>query len=160
MKIMTCENPLSAPFANLKAIEKKLDVIVHNHWSSAIGKLDAGYLAEGLRTDCEASFPEGYFSVNAWDILLRLYQADKLGTKLLGSQILKAAHNLQSVVDRYLDILMQDGFVFMEQDPTDKHQIYASLTDKGRSRMSALLSRFREKIATGLGVQDAEQYQE
>lgn len=132
--------------AILLRIEARLKRIETNQWTKAFKNLDLAELTLDLRRERDASFPENYFSNSAWDILLDLYRAHGRGEKMQLTMVGYDANISKTTALRYLDILMQDGFVYREDDPQDNRRSYAILTQSGADNIKNMFKRFQEKI--------------
>lgn len=132
--------------AALERIEARLDRMETSHWGKAFAKLDMGKLALDLRRERDASFPDQYFSDNAWDILLELYQAHRAGDKLRLDLVGQNAGISHTLVLRYMDIFMQDGFVYCDDSTSDNRQCFVILTKKGLDHLESLFQKFQAKV--------------
>ena len=130
----------------LRRIEKRLEQIESNQLAKAFQHLDLVELALAFRKEREASFPDNYFSNSAWDILLDLYRAHRRGEKMQLTMVGYDANISKTTALRYLDILMQDGFVYREDDPQDNRRSYAILTQSGADKIKNMFRRFQEII--------------
>lgn len=130
----------------LRNIETRLERIESSQLAFAIERLDMAQLALDLRRQRDVAFPDKYFSDNAWDILLELYQADQAGQRMQVSLVGFDANISKTTAARYLDILMQDGLVYREDDPSDQRRSYVLLTPKAKNLMEGLFGRFQIAI--------------
>lgn len=148
------DNKAADQLTILQRIEMKLDRIEQNHFAQTFEKLDMARLAFDLRRERDASFPDRYFADHGWDILLELYQANLIGRKLQYSLVGYDANIPITTALRYLDLFMQDGLVYREDDTSDNRQSYVILTPKARNLFEELFQRFQDKFARQSGACD------
>lgn len=98
-----------------------------------------------LRQECQQTFPTRYFSVDAWDILLNLYQAHKADEKIKISKLGSETAMIPSNSLRFVDMLMKDGFLYLENDASDYEGSYVSITQKGLDQLEGVLGRPKVK---------------
>jgi MarR family transcriptional regulator, temperature-dependent positive regulator of motility len=98
-----------------------------------------------LRRARAQHFPTGYFSDVAWDVLLELDRAERLGQTFAITDIGVDAEIPLTTILRYLSKLEKDGFILRCQDVADRRRSVISLTDSGRA---ALHSVFQAVIRT------------
>jgi DNA-binding MarR family transcriptional regulator len=140
--------------ALLTEIKHKLDQMERDNWARAIEKLDIAKFALDLRKARSAAFPEDYFPGGSWDILLALDHAGRSRRQLQLADVADEAGIAPSIAQRYVDLLMTDGFLYQEEDPADHSKKYILLTDKGAKQMAMLFSQLQVQIAKMAGLFD------
>lgn len=95
--------------ALLKRIEK-------SHFAASFEQLSMAQLALNLRQECSRSFPSQYFSVDTWDILLELHAAHRMSKEVKISKLGSGPAQVSTGSLRYIDMLMRDGFLYLEND--------------------------------------------
>ncbi|SIN98144.1 hypothetical protein SAMN02745824_2522 [Parasphingorhabdus marina DSM 22363] len=123
----------------LRRIEHRLERLEQLQTERTLSNQELASLVLSLRRQGHKVFPEAYFSTAAWDILLVLYDAHEKREKLRIQQISSRTHLKPSTAIRYVDILMQDGFVFVEDDSSSGETSYVLLTQSGMSRLNQVL---------------------
>lgn len=79
----------------------------------------------------EQKFKLNYFGDPAWDILLELERAQRLGHQLAVTDIGVEPQIPLTTVLRYLARLDEDGLIDRRTDPRDRRRIFVSLTSEG-----------------------------
>ncbi len=141
----------------LTEIRQKLEEMERNSWARNIEKLDIGKIAMDLRKARRELFPDGYFMGGNWDILLALDHAGRTGRKMQLADIARESQISENLVQRYVDVLMTDGFVYQEDDASDHHKAYIILTSKGMAQMKQLFVEIQTKFARMAGLFDTAQ---
>jgi DNA-binding MarR family transcriptional regulator len=77
------------------------------------------------------------FADPAWDMLLELYAASLTERRMTVSRLAERSGVPLTTALRWIAILEQEELIDREADRFDRRRIYLSLTDKGRSAMSA-----------------------
>ncbi len=107
-------------------------------------QLTSAYLRElefRIRRVRRATFPAGYFSDFAWDILLELDNADRSGQRYAITDAgVEAGISLATTV-RYINKLESDGYVGREADSNDRRRSYVYLTEKGKNALDHVFDR-------------------
>ena len=75
------------------------------------------------------------FSDPAWDILLELFIADAVESKLSISALGIESGVPSTTVMRWITVLANRGLLFRIDDPSDKRRTWVHITNKGRSLM-------------------------
>lgn len=86
-------------------------------------------------------FPIGYFSDFAWDILLGLDKARRLGQRYVVSDAGAEAGIPLTTTVRYIAKLERDGFIERELDPDDRRRTFVSLTKLGMEALDNVFDR-------------------
>lgn len=123
----------------LQRIEQRLERLEQLQKERKLANNELASLVLSLRREGEKVFPETYFSTAAWDILLVLFDAHGNREKLQIPQISSRTYLKPSTAIRYVDILMQDGFVFIEDDFSGEQTGYVHLTQSGKQCLSQVL---------------------
>ena len=84
----------------------------------------------------EQKFKLNYFGDPAWDILLELERAQRLGHQLAVTDIGVEPQIPLTTVLRYLTRLDEDGLIDRRTDPRDRRRIFVSLTSEGHRLIS------------------------
>ncbi len=84
-----------------------------------------------LRRRRERTFSVNYFGDAAWDILLELERAQRLGHNLAITDIGVESRIPLTTVLRYLTRLEKDGFIDRKIDPTDRRRVFVTLSQLG-----------------------------
>ncbi len=84
-----------------------------------------------LRRRRERAFSVNYFGDAAWDILLELERAQRMGHNLAITDIGVESRIPLTTVLRYLTRLEKDGFIDRKIDPTDRRRVFVSLSQNG-----------------------------
>ena len=84
----------------------------------------------------EQKFKLNYFGDPAWDILLELERAQRLGHQLAVTDIGVEPQIPLTTVLRYLARLDEDGLIDRRTDPRDRRRIFVSLTSEGNRLIS------------------------
>ena len=84
----------------------------------------------------EQKFKLNYFGDPAWDILLELERAQRLGHQLAVTDIGVEPQIPLTTVLRYLARLDADGLIDRRTDPRDRRRIFVSLTSEGNRLIS------------------------
>lgn len=84
-----------------------------------------------LRRRRERAFNVNYFGDAAWDIVLELERAQRMGHNLAITDIGVESRIPLTTVLRYLTRLEKDGYVHRKVDPTDRRRVFVSLTQLG-----------------------------
>lgn len=123
----------------LERIEQRLERLEQLQKDRKPSNSELASLVINLQREGQKVFPDAYFSSAAWNILLVLYDAYENRTKLRIPQISALTHLESSTAIRYVDILMQDGFVFVEDDTSGEHTGYVLLTQSALHRLAQVL---------------------
>ena len=91
-----------------------------------------------LRRVRDRHFPEGYFGASAWDVLLELDRAERLGRCYCISDVGIDAKIPLTTALRYLLRLEKDGYIARQCDPTDRRRVFVRLTDHGRMLLNQI----------------------
>jgi len=84
-----------------------------------------------LRRRRERAFSVNYFGDAAWDIILELERAQRIGHKLAITDIGVESRIPLTTVLRYLTRLEKDGFISRKIDPTDRRRVFVTLSQLG-----------------------------
>lgn len=84
-----------------------------------------------LRRRRERAFNVSYFGDAAWDIVLELERANRMGHNLAITDIGVESRIPLTTVLRYLTRLEKDGFIHRKVDPTDRRRVFVMLTQTG-----------------------------
>lgn len=84
-----------------------------------------------LRRRRERAFSVNYFGDAAWDIVLELERAQRMGHNLAITDIGVESRIPLTTVLRYLTRLEKDCFIHRKVDPTDRRRVFVSLTQLG-----------------------------
>lgn len=84
-----------------------------------------------LRRRRERAFSVNYFGDAAWDIVLELERAQRMGHNLAITDIGVESRIPLTTVLRYLTRLEKDGFIVRKVDPTDRRRVFVTLTQTG-----------------------------
>lgn len=84
-----------------------------------------------LRRRREKKFSVSYFGDPAWDILLELERAQRMGQRIAITDIGVEPGIPLTTVLRYLSRLEKDGFISRRVDPNDRRRVFVSLTADG-----------------------------
>jgi DNA-binding MarR family transcriptional regulator len=84
-----------------------------------------------LRRRRERAFTVNYFGDAAWDIVLELERAQRMGMNLAITDIGVESRIPLTTVLRYLTRLEKDGYITRKVDPTDRRRVFVSLTALG-----------------------------
>ncbi|RJT25671.1 MarR family transcriptional regulator [Chakrabartia godavariana] len=84
-----------------------------------------------LRRRRERAFSVNYFGDAAWDIVLELERAQRMGHNLAITDIGVESRIPLTTVLRYLTRLEKDGFIHRKVDPTDRRRVFVTLTQLG-----------------------------
>lgn len=87
-----------------------------------------------LRRRRERAFKVSYFGDAAWDIMLELERAQRMGHNIAITDIGVESRIPLTTVLRYLARLEKDGFVNRRVDPNDRRRIFVTLTSEGYHR--------------------------
>lgn len=82
-------------------------------------------------------FPEDLFADPAWDMLLELYAASLTERRMTVSRLAERSGVPLTTALRWIATLEQEELIDREADRFDRRRMFLSLTDKGRSAMSA-----------------------
>ncbi len=138
--------------ADLMAILDRMEALLRRIENSQLGanfeQLNMSRLALSVRRECNRSFPARYFSVDIWDILLELYEAQKTGKKVKISASDSKFSGVPPNLLRYIDMLMADEFLHLEDGGVDDGTGYASLTQKGLDQLEELIKKSKETLDT------------
>lgn len=88
-----------------------------------------------LRRRRERAFNIGYFGDAAWDILLELERAQRMGHKIAITDIGVESRIPLTTVLRYLTRLEKDGLITRRVDPNDRRRVFVALTQEGYRRL-------------------------
>jgi DNA-binding MarR family transcriptional regulator len=88
-----------------------------------------------LRRRRERTFNLGYFGDAAWDILLELERAQRMGHKIAITDIGVESRIPLTTVLRYLTRLEKDGLITRRVDPNDRRRVFVALTSDGYRRL-------------------------
>ncbi|MEO9470259.1 hypothetical protein [Parasphingorhabdus sp.] len=121
----------------LERIEMRLNQLEAGSRSENPTNLDLNKVILDSRRERDALFPREYFSYNAWDVLLELYQAHGRGDKLKFDILGRNSQVSRRLVTRYVKMLASDGFV-TEQDGD---RTLVVLTNKGLKHMESLFQK-------------------
>ncbi|MEN9708334.1 MAG: hypothetical protein RIQ68_742 [Pseudomonadota bacterium] len=88
-----------------------------------------------LRRRRERTFNIGYFGDAAWDVLLELERARRLGHNIAITDLGVESRIPLTTVLRYLNRLEKDGFIDRRVDPNDRRRVFVSLTSEGYRRV-------------------------
>lgn len=88
-----------------------------------------------LRRRRERAFNIGYFGEAAWDILLELERAQRMGHKIAITDIGVESRIPLTTVLRYLTRLEKDGLITRRVDPNDRRRVFVALTSEGYRRL-------------------------
>lgn len=131
----------------LLRMERKLDQIEKKLSTIEPEKLDIAQLAIDLRRERRAFFPDHYFGDHGWDILLELYLANRSGQKTQLALIGNNTNIPKNIALRYLDLFMQDGLVYQENNRFDNDRSYIILTPKAHNLLQDIFSSFQDNVA-------------
>lgn len=84
-----------------------------------------------LRRRRERAFSVNYFGDAAWDIVLELERAQRMGHNLAITDIGVESRIPLTTVLRYLTRLEKDGFIHRKIDPTDRRRVFVTLSQLG-----------------------------
>jgi DNA-binding MarR family transcriptional regulator len=115
-----------------------------------IGEIDAATLAIEARRMRDTLFPVGFFGDAAWDILLELRRADRYGEQLAVSDVGILLGLAPTTSLRYVQQLVDGGFVDRVPDAADRRRIYLVLSDSGRDKMERIEQRVLAKVTPKL----------
>jgi DNA-binding MarR family transcriptional regulator len=118
--------------------------------SSSETRIDFLGIAYDIRRIREANFPPEYFSDGAWDILLELGSADRKGETVGISEVAARAGLPASTRQRYVQILINDGFVARAPDTKDRLRAQLCLTVKGRDALTQMVNEVLAKYLPSL----------
>lgn len=93
-----------------------------------------------IRRARDRAFPNGYFADTAWELLLELFTARQTGQRYSISDLGLPAGIPATTTLRYIDKMLQDGFVERLPDPTDRRRVFIRLSDYGASTMNAVFT--------------------
>jgi DNA-binding MarR family transcriptional regulator len=88
-----------------------------------------------LRRRRERAFNISYFGDAAWDILLELERAQRMGQKIAITDIGVESRIPLTTVLRYLTRLEKDGLITRRVDPNDRRRVFVALTQEGYRRI-------------------------
>lgn len=91
-----------------------------------------------LRRKRDRLFIPGLFSDPAWDLLLDLYVSEKARKKICTTSACIAAGVPASTGLRWINILVQNGYLQREEDPGDARRSLVSLTATARHALETL----------------------
>ena len=77
----------------------------------------------------------------AWDLLLTLYRDTADSRRILTKSLVIGANTPPTTSLRYIDILVEEGFIERSFDAGDGRKKYLELTAAGRDKMSRCLAR-------------------
>lgn len=123
----------------LDRIEQRLERLEQLQKDRKPSNSELASLVINLQREGQKVFPDAYFSTAAWNILLVLYDAQENRIKLRIPQICGLTHLESSTAIRYVDILMQDGFVFVEDDASGEETGYVILTQSALQGLTQVL---------------------
>jgi MarR family transcriptional regulator, temperature-dependent positive regulator of motility len=126
--IVDVRSALEAALLSLSSIEEK----------AAIALAELRDTEIRLRRARGQHFPTGYFSDVAWDILLELDRAERVGEIFAITDIGVDAGIPLTTILRYLNKLEKDGFISRCQDVADRRRSVVTLTDYGRSALHSV----------------------
>lgn len=129
----------------LEEIRQRLERLESQQLARAIENIDVGQLALDVRRVRASAFPDGYFSGNAWDILLELYQAQRSNKRMRLVDLSADAKMSEHLALRYVDLLMSDGYLYQEEDRAGGHT-YIELTSKAIAQVERLFGDIRSRI--------------
>lgn len=92
-------------------------------------------------------FPAGFFGDAAWDILLELRRAERHGERLAISDIGILLGLAATTSLRYVQQLVDGGFVDRVPDGADRRRIYLTLSDSGRDKLDKIDQMVMQKMA-------------
>jgi DNA-binding MarR family transcriptional regulator len=98
-------------------------------------------------------FPAGYFADVAWDILLELDHAERMGHSFSVTDVGVDTGIPLTTLLRYLAKLEADGFVTRAQDPMDGRRAMIGLTDQGRISLDQVFNATIEGAKPQIGSQ-------
>ncbi len=91
-----------------------------------------------LRQLRNKTFPTGYFSDVAWEILVDLDRAHHESRSLAMSDLGLDSSIPLSTILRYVQKMEEDGFLLRAIDPDDGRRTIVTLSEKGHTAMSAI----------------------
>lgn len=97
------------------------------------------------RRERDTVFKGDLFSDPAWDILLDLYTSEKSGQKISVTSACIAARVPTSTGLRWITILIQNGYVERQSDPSDARRSFLSLTPAAREGMEILFEQLQSQ---------------
>ena len=99
----------------------------------------------------DKAFPVNLFSDPIWDMLLVLYACAVEGKQLSVSEACQTSRAPPSSALRYIKEMTEQGLVVRDDCTSDARRVYVRLSDKGRVKMSDLLTRtMRDRLMFGL----------
>ena len=90
-----------------------------------------------LRRRREYMFDITYFGDAAWDMLLELERAQRMGHKIAITDIGVESRIPLTTVLRYLTRLEKDGLITRRVDPNDRRRVFVALTPDGYRQLCA-----------------------
>lgn len=107
-------------------------------WSNNITPSNLRDLEIMLRRMRNKAFPIGYFSDFAWDILLGLDRARRLGQRYVVTDAGAEAGIPLTTTVRYIAKMERDGYIERETDPQDRRRTFVSLTQLGTDALDTV----------------------
>lgn len=102
-----------------------------------------------LRRRREYMFDITYFGDAAWDMLLELERAQRMGHNIAVTDIGVESRIPLTTVLRYLARLENDGLVSRRTDPNDRRRVFVSLTPLGYQRVCSAFGIAPADIGSG-----------
>ncbi len=138
--------------ADLMAILDRIEALLRRIENSQLGanfeQLNMSRLALSVRRECNRSFPARYFGVDIWDILLELYEAQKTGKKVKISTSESKFSSVPPNLLSYIDMLIEDEFLYLEHVRVGDEIGYACLTQKGLDQLEELLRKSKKTLGS------------
>jgi hypothetical protein len=138
--------------ADLMAILDRMETLLRRIENSQSGAsfepFNMSQLALSVRRECNRSFPVQYFSVDIWDILLELYEAQKTGKRVKISTSESEFSGIPPNLLRYIDMLIADEFLYLEHVGVDDEAGYACLTQKGLDQLEEIFRKSKKTLGT------------
>lgn len=134
--------------AILDRMETLLGRIENGQSTKSFEQLSLSQLVLSLRRECNQSFPVQYFSVDIWDILLELYEAQKTGKKAKISMSESKFRSVPPNLLRHIEMLIEDEFLYLEHVGVDDEIGYACLTQKGLDQLEEIFRKSKKTLGT------------
>jgi DNA-binding MarR family transcriptional regulator len=100
---------------------------------------DVAVAIQAVRRRRDALFGRDLFGEPAWDILLDLYVAERSGRTLALSTVGALAGVPQTTAFRWMNQLLERGYIVRRADPHDARRGFIHLSPTGQTLLEALL---------------------
>ena len=122
----------------LDALRARLRGLTQDEPKQELETFDEGHLIAMVirsRRKRDAIFGRTMFGEPAWDMLLELFVAERLGRKLSVSGLCHSSGVPAGTALRWVDRLEKDGWISREADKKDRRRYWVILTQRGSASM-------------------------